>query len=271
MKYPFQTTTDAEEDLSKLMSIILDRQPMSYIRFSDGEMAILNGEPFSIGSGYTKWRGKSYANIYPGCDAKSFDPAVDTDVYSDLLEAAKNRDCLLIKGIPTSHNRVPHDTLQMMRWNGSIENITFSDIFINSNYRKFRSIYSQDLLNAADCIIANHRATLRVKKRIIPIRDNFFLDYIRQRDEVIEQLISLPRGSLVLSSASSLSNVIGSRILYFRRDLTFVDIGTSLNDFFGLPFFTRPYQFLEAKFFSNPLVYLKARKYQCSPEYKIKW
>lgn len=49
----------------------------------------------------------------------------------------------------------------------------------------------------------------------------------------------VPDSALVLSSASSLSNVLGHRLRKSRSDLTFLDIGTVLNDLMGLPLTTR--------------------------------
>jgi hypothetical protein len=54
-------------------------------------------------------------------------------------------------------------------------------------------------------------------------------------------LINVPKSSLVLSSASSLSNILGHKLHTLRADLTFIDVGTSLNHLIGLGRSSRAY------------------------------
>ena len=61
------------------------------------------------------------------------------------------------------------------------------------------------------------------------------------KNDILNNLFDIPSGSLILSSASSLSNIIGFELFNQRNDITFLDIGTSINDLIGLQEITRTY------------------------------
>ena len=78
-------------------------------------------------------------------------------------------------------------------------------------------------------------------------------------------LKNIPKQSLIISSASSMSNIIGFYIFKERPDVTFIDIGSSLNDLIGLKFNIRSYQ---NTYFSNGI---KAKLSKLKPSYLIRW
>jgi len=267
----FNTSKDPVVDLKLIMEMALEKTPMAFIRFSDGELAILKKDSYRLDKGMTSWRGKTYRNCYAELDVKSYDSELDLDIHVDLLAAAKSNNSLLIKGIPTKHNGSVLDHKLLLELNGSVRNITFSDLLINSNYREFRNKYAQKLYSRSNVIIANHRARVSTGKQFIAIEDNFFLNYSNCLTRCMEYLMTVPSGSLVLSSASALTKVLGHRIAMSRSDITFIDVGTSINDLLQLPKFTRPYHYQLASPFLNPIYFLRGVKYRFSSEYQIIW
>ena len=107
------------------------------------------------------------------------------------------------------------------------------------------------------------------KGRLVQIPDDFFSSYQQTLDSALGMLQDAPRSALILSSASSLSNVLGHRLRITRPDLTFLDIGTVLNDLMGLPLGTRAYhkqincRTLRERF--------AAWRYRQHREYKLQW
>ena len=82
-------------------------------------------------------------------------------------------------------------------------------------------------------------------------------------------LQAAPDSALILSSASSLSNVLGHRLRISRPDLTFLDIGTVLNDFMGLPLGTRAYhKLLDPRTLRERFA---AWRYHRNREYQLQW
>jgi len=174
------------------------------------------------------------------------------------------------KGIPTSHNRVLRDREFMLRLHGGYtEQVTFSDLFVNENYLYARDNFFPMLISKFKdiLIIGNWRCQPRDQLRdakLIGVRDNFFVDFDETRSHIVENIIDAPTGSLILSSASSLSNIIGLDLFKTRPDLTFLDVGTAINHLLGLPSMTRAYH----KLAKNNI---KGLGYRLSTEYRLKW
>ena len=241
-----------------------------FVRFSDGEMEIIRNRYLQIGLGKTHFRGKTFTNEFPGYDSKEFNPERDISLRQDLLSAACSRKPYYYKGIPTSHNKMVNDRDLMVRLNGGLSKwITFSDLLMNSNYRYYRERVVPLFTSYLNIyLVANYRAKpagILNRVKHIPVDDNFFANYEKTKQTVFNQLKNIPSGSLVISSASSLSNIIGNLIYSVRNDITFIDIGTSLNDLLCLDSQTRSYHkaYFEKGWSSLKTIY--------SPSYTIRW
>ncbi|XPV69602.1 MAG: hypothetical protein ACNI25_03295 [Halarcobacter sp.] len=230
---------DAIEHLNIVKTKLLNKEPFVFIRFSDGETEILKNRYLEIKPGKTIFRGKEIKNNFPEFDSKRFDPSIHQNIREDLLLSAKFKEKNFFKGIPTSHNKANDDKEMMLELNGGFsENITFADLFLNSNYEK----YLNEIVPLFESfenivVIANYRAKpigiLKYAKHI-EIPDNFFANYDDVVVDVMEQLKGIEDNSLVLSSASSLSNILGHKLFLTNKSVTFLDIGTSINSLLSL-------------------------------------
>jgi len=241
-----QTSKNDFEVISKLLK---NRIPFTFIRFSDGEMEVLRNEKFFIGDGKIEWRKGNYNFDYPDFDKKEFIPDRDSKLRNDLLFAARYKSENLIKGIPASHNSAIFDRDIMIELNGgNLANLTFADLFINQNYKKFRKEIISSFFNFENVFyLGNFRSKPEIFRSnwvLVPIQDNFFQDYEAVLEKTVSMLIDIPKNSLILASASSLSNIVGQKLNIIRKDLTFFDIGTSLHDLVGLNSFIREYQII---------------------------
>lgn len=260
---------DAKAHLDMFIYNLKNEIPFSFVRFSDGETEILRNRYLEINSGKTFFRGKEYKNSFPEFDSKKFDPNLHQNIRKDLLDSAMFKESYFFKGIPTSHNKAYEDKDFMLRLNGGFDyNITFSDLFLNSNYSrykeevvplfaKFKNIY----------VIANYRAKpigILSKAKHIPVPDNFFSTYDETLKFVLNHLDNLEKSSLVLSSASSLSNVIAHKLFLERQDIIFLDIGTSINELLSMDTMIRSYHKQKKGFFKKIF-------YKKSKSYEIKW
>jgi|GEM_PF-1638167 hypothetical protein len=264
-----------EADLVRFEQLARERTPFTFVRFSDGEIEILRNRKLVIASGVTEFRGKRFSNRFPEFDQKRFDPQRGQDVRRDLLVSAVFREQAYFKGIPTRHNNALEDREFMLRLNGGFtQQVTFSDLFLNTNFLRSRSSFFPFVTTCYDdlFVVGNWRCELKgylARGRLIQIPDDFFSSYQQTLDTVLAGLKDAPQSALVLSSASSLSNVMGHRLRLSRPDLTFLDIGTVLNDLMGLPLSTRAYhklinpRTLRAKF--------AALRYRLHKEYQLKW
>lgn len=262
-------------DLDRFERLVRERTPFTFVRFSDGEIEVLRNRKLVIEGGVTEFRGKRFSNQFPEFDQKRFDPRLGQDVRGDLLASAIFCQGAYFKGVPTRHNNAVCDREFMLRLNGGFSpQMTFSDLFLNSNFRRARDSFFPFLAASFEdlFVVGNWRCELRGylgKGRLVQIPDDFFSKYRQTLDSVQAALEAAPDSALILSSASSLSNVLGHRLRISRPDLTFLDIGTVLNDLLGLPLGTRAYHKLMAPFT------LRARfaawYYRYHPEYKLLW
>jgi hypothetical protein len=245
------------------------------VRFSDGEIEILRNRKLVIADGVTEFRGRRSSNQFPEFDQKRFDPRRGQDVRGDLLASAIFRDSGYFKGIPTRHNNAIGDREFMLRLNGGFTpQMTFSDLFLNSNFRRARASFFPFLATSFEdlLVVGNWRCELKgylEKGRLVQIPDDFFSSYQQTLDAVQSALQDAPKSALILSSASSLSNVLGHRLRSIRPDLTFLDIGTVLNDLMGLPLGTRAYHKLLAP--RTLRERFAAWRYRRHREYQLQW
>lgn len=234
------------EHLEKIKIKLINKEPFVFIRFSDGETEILKNRYLEIMPGKTIFRGKELRNNFPQFDSKKFDPTIHQNIRIDLLESAKYKNFNYLKGIPTLHNKAIDDRDMMLDLNGGFDNsITFADLFLNSNYEKYLKEIVPLFGNFENIVvIANYRAKmvgLLEKAKHIEIPDNFFANYDEVLLSTINKLKNIEKGSLILSSASSLSNILGYKLFLERKDVTFLDIGTSINELLSLDTNIRSY------------------------------
>lgn len=262
-------------DLDRFERLVLERSPFTFVRFSDGEIEVLRNRKLVINCGVTEFRGKLFSNQFPEFDQKHFDPMRGQDVRSDLLASAIFCDSGYFKGVPTRHNNALCDREFMLRLNGGFTpQMTFSDLLLNSNFLRARERFFPLLAASFEdlLVVGNWRCELKGylgKGRLVPIPDDLFSKYRQTRDSVQAALEVAPASALILSSASSLSNVLGYRLRISRPDLTFLDIGTVLNDLIGLPLRTRAYHKLIDP--RTPRERFAAWRYRWHREYQLQW
>jgi hypothetical protein len=235
-----------EKDFEYFLFRFRSNIPTTYVRFSDGEIEILRNHPLSITNGVVDWRLGRLDAKYPEHDNKSFIPERDRLLRIDLLESALYRANGYFKGVPTSSNNAKKDRDYMIHLNGGItKRLTFADLFINENYKRFlHEILPYFVKKNNVTFLGNYRANVSAvskKWSHIPIEDNLFPKYEEVAPQILGTLRELTSESIVLSSASSLSNILGSKLHKARPDITFVDVGTSLSPFMDLGKATRAY------------------------------
>lgn len=238
---------EAKRDLDRFLAKLKNRDPFTFVRFSDGEMEILRGHQLKLGPDGVTWsKGKSDF-VYPVFDHKDFDPTRDSNFQAALISSAKLENQQYFKGVPASHNKARDDRDFMIHMNGgTVQNLTFSDLLINGNFKRFRNEGLREILNFSSvAVVGNHRmqpSLISPHWRHISVPDNLIAEFPHCLDVTLQELATLPNETLVLSSASSLSNIIGAELLSIRPDVFFLDIGTALHDLMGMPSGIRSYQ-----------------------------
>jgi hypothetical protein len=250
------------------------KSPFTFVRFSDGEIEILRNRALFIGEGKIVWHKGSFHYDYPEFDSKDFNPDRDIQIRLDLINSAIYQSKNYFKGIPASHNSAILDRNLMIEFNNNTStNLTFADLLINKNFLKFRREIVPIFMEFNDVyLVGNFRARPEVFNsswKLVPIQDNFFSDYENIVNKTMKILSSLPLGSLVLGSASSLTNILGQKLNEERKDITFLDVGTSMHDLFELDSGIRDYHKLLL-----PNTFLGMYRKVClisKKSYRLKW
>lgn len=251
-----------------------DRCPFVFTRFSDGEMEIVRNQRLIIGESTTEWRKGTLRHSYPLYDRKTFEPARHARVRQDLIASAELCQSGYFKGIPTSHNNAVDDRDLMVGLNGgSVVNLTFADLFLNENYTRFvKAIVPTFSSFKSVMVVGNFRMVpglMNPEWTLAPIPDDFFMSYLDVKASIMKKLREAPEGGLILSSASSLSNVLGSEVSSHRPDLTFLDVGTTLHGLMGMDSRIRQYHVdLEPWRFRN--IHKKLRN-RLAHGYRLQW
>lgn len=262
---------DPSRDIETFMGFIAQGEPFSFLRFSDGESEIIHNRQLEIREGTTLFRGRTFENSFPKWDSKSFSPARDTEVRADLIQAASKNLRGLFKGVLTSSNRRLSERHFMERLNSfDSSSLTFTDLLINENFTTWRTQMLPLIRKTGNrlFVVANFRAKpdgILSGATHIAVPDNLFDGWAAHRDQTLEALLNAPPKSIVLSSASSLSNVLGLRLRSIRPDITFLDVGTSINEFLGLGQAARAYFKLSSG--SGLAVHLS----RFFSDYRMKW
>jgi hypothetical protein len=202
-------------------------------------MEVIFNTKLVISEGSVEWRGGKNAANYPAFDSKSFIPERDVKFRNDLIDAARFNGPSFFKGIRTRGALASRDKNRMVELNGgNSEGLTFSDLLINENWKAFYIKMLPQLLNGMSvAFFGNYRAkpeSLSSKIKHIKIGDDFIPSYESVLEGAMTELLALPDGAIVLSSASSLTNIVGHKLFLARPDLTLIDVGTALNPFIGL-------------------------------------
>jgi len=269
-----QTTQIARRDFELIKCLLENRNPFTFVRFSDGEMEIVRNERLFIGRGHISWSKGEVSYSYPDFDYKDFSPERDQKLREDLVASARYSSNFYFKGVPTSHNNALEDRKLMTEFNGgSYYNLTFADLLINENFLKFRKHLIPIFLSYTSVYyFGNYRANpglVSKNWKLVPLQDNFFLDYERVLEASLTELSGLPTNSLILSSASSLTNILGNQLHERRPDLTFLDIGTSMHDLVGMESGIREYHILLAR--NTPRNLVRKIRFVMNRSFRLKW
>lgn len=235
---------NSESALKFIEEKLSNVDPFVFVRFSDGETEIIRNNRLEISNSITHFRGNKIRNNFPTYDSKAFHPTIHQEFRKMLFDTISYNPNYYI-GIPTSHNLAKHDRNMYIRLiSNQTENLTFADLFVNENHESFIKLIRDNIHKYPNSfVIANFRAIpldFLEKTELISIPDNSITD-LKLIDNVKAKLYELPKKSLVLSSASSLSNIFGYYVLKNRPDIVFLDIGTSLHTFLSLKNKSRKY------------------------------
>jgi len=224
-----------KEEFKKYKKMIIDHEPFAFSRWADGEIWILENKSYSLSP-------TSYGYIYPE-DQKNFDANVHQFHREKLWAALRYGATNYHIGITTNSDAGIHDGYSPREWmiqnsGSNIDQITFANLWINSNYLNFRSEIIPLFSEYKTVVMCNQRSNLshwtNLEKTFL-VGSNCIINDDNKIDEMVKWVDEeKPKGWLFLFAASSLGNVCIHRLHQIAPENTYIDVGSALNPDLGL-------------------------------------
>lgn len=232
---------DFEQHFWILQKKLKEGTPFAFVRYSDGEMDILQNKHLVLDDKSTRLDGKVAGQVYHKTDFKEFKPEEHKPFRDKLIEAYKFQKENYYVGLscPCCVGRENSDWMKDMRGQDD-EYLTWANLLVNSNYPLFLQHMYPLLKKRKVVIICNKEAKLN-SLPFKPIKDyrigqNAMINNIGLIEEISEWIEENNINDTVfLSSASTLSNILIYESYKKYDTNTFIDIGTTLHPFMSLP------------------------------------
>lgn len=231
MQNKFQT------DFEYYTNLIKSDINFAYARYADGEVGLMRG--MAIGQNSQAYAVDRWSS-----------PNTLTKVGEELLESLKHKEQNYHYAISAHSDSIDDYTFLKERISNS--NITFANLWINSNYQNMFDFYNS--LDKSVYLICNHRARkenfpFKVNE-IFPFPDDcisywneFGDDYIVQLLEYVNQL----QNQTFFVSAGPVSEILIHKMYNSNPNNQYIDVGSSIDEFtHGRK--TRPYMDINSQY-----------------------
>ena len=213
----FTTNSTFKSDIEFLLNKLKNRENFSFSKYADGEYKILVNE-----------------NI-KNCDGWVFDKEKNKTEYQKLLDSFKYNHTNYYVGISCPCCQ-PSKHVEWMRQNVGTKNVTWANIFVNSNYKFFvdNFIPEFDKWEGKVRLFANKQGKdnnlpfnidtyypLELESWKEPHLSKIIYDSIKMTDE--------SEGQLFLFSAGPLGNILAHQLHLHNKKNTYIDIGSTIN------------------------------------------
>ncbi len=234
------------EDFYKFKNKILNKENFAYTRYADGEVKLMKG--LSVGKNTQAFMSDKWS-----CENRLY--KLGKDLFSTLNHVEKNYYYAI-----TSPNQSFDDHIFLKNHiNHNDDNITFSDLWINGNYTKFKSLLYQELDEPVVCCASQYGKN----KNLNPVK---VLEYYSVPDDCVNyyennyesiqkdmQNLSLKyTNTLFLISAGPLSEILIHNLYTTNPNNRYIDVGSATDELIhGKK--TRPYM-LENTIYNKEIV-----------------
>ncbi len=231
MENKFQT------DFEHYTNLIKSNTNFAYTRYADGEVGLMKGR--AIGQNSQAFAVDRWSS-----------PNTLTKVGEELLESIKHTEENYHYAISAHSDSI--DDYNFLKERINNKNITFANLWINSNYQKMYNFYQN--LDKSVYVICNHRAKkenfpFKVNE-IFPFPDDCISYWNQFGDEYIVELIeyvSQLNNQTFFISAGPVSEILIDKMYKANPNNQYIDVGSSIDEFaHGRK--TRPYMDVSSQY-----------------------
>ena len=227
-------STSFNDEFKFFLNKFKRKENFNLLRFSDGEIYMLKGKKYSIRNLYVSVEGRIKGLInHPSYERKSFHPVKDQLFIEKLLESFMYESKEYFKGISCKCciGKELWDW-QLNTLGGDNDNLTWSNVLLNSNFPLFMQDFYPEIKNRGAYIICNEHAVLDqldwlkgdYRRKTNDYTNLELIDSIKddiKRDKIKNQVF--------LFSSSAFSNVAQYELAKLEPNNTYIDIGTTLS------------------------------------------
>ena len=229
-------------DLIKLYNLLRQKIPFAFTRFSDGCEAIINNYKLEIDNDKVVFGDTVFNKGFASEDHKLFDPSIPKhqEVRKKLFESFLFEKHNYFKGLicPCCCGE---ERFQKMKdlYGEDKKHMTFSNLFVNLNYDFFLDVVTPEIAKRDIILICNEKSNIeklpfKVKKDF-RVGNNCIINNFNIIKEIKEYYYKNKlQDTILLSSASSLSNMIIYELFKNYDNNTYLNIGSCYNNYLGL-------------------------------------
>ena len=223
-----------------LKDLLEKKEHFAFSRFSDGELRILQNLETRIDNSFYQIGENIHwvaTNSYHPEDHKHWEPGKHEFHRQKLMEAFKHKQKNYFVGLSCRCCVGQNDFDLQVNWRGEDDEfLTWSNLFVNSNYPLFMEEMVPIFKNYKVVYIVNENA--KIENLPFKVDKDFRVGYncIINNYDMIEEISKWIEENnikdyLFLFSASSLSNMMIHQLFSRHNNNTYMDIGTTLNNF----------------------------------------
>jgi len=174
--------------------------------------------------------------FYPW-DCKSFDPCRDDFIIRGITDALKSNNERYLLGLPCTCC-ADHNEVMEIREKSSAT-LTWANLFVNGNYTQFIENVFPLIQSLPVMVAVNHASSHEafsscLKHLRFDIPDNVLQGANETVNRFLDQCSHLNAGTIVLVGASAVAKIMIHKAFILYPQLSFIDIGTTLNPLLGL-------------------------------------
>ena len=231
-----------DSDFNKLLKLIKSKKNFAFSRFSDGELFIMQNKTVILAHNHYVTGDIKGPNVYTEEEQKEFLPDREQKYRQKLLECFKHVQDNYFKGICTGtdpHVGDKNFNYQIDLHGGDHETLTFSNLLINANYKRFIEemvplFVGRDIIYVVNRLAKTEQLPFKLKSKF-EIGSNCMINDYHITEEIKEYIAKNNiKDHIVLCSAASLSNFVIYENFKENNQNTFLDIGSCLNPLLGL-------------------------------------
>lgn len=226
-----------KKDFNILFKKLKEYENFAFLRFSDGELFVLQNKKLIISKRYWVLEDKKYFAKFNYEETKKFLPSkhqfYQKKLYQSLIFEKKN----YFKGISCSCCNGKSAVNYMKNIANDKANLTFSNLLQNANYKLFIKRIVVFFKNRKIILISNKNHDYKklpfkvIKKFDVGV--NCFINDFSLLDDIRNFIKKKKiKNHIFLFSASSLSNILIKELFDEFADNTYIDVGSTLNPYY---------------------------------------